>query len=139
MIVYDLNAVISAGADWATLNAGTTPEILPLSGYADSEPPFIIYSWIPTIVSAEKYFQQKMLVRYFVYDNDIDRMNAIVEEMKDLLNKGDDLDSIRSLVPVGSNYRILWSILSGGMPGIPLEREGFAFSSVEFEVGYILL
>lgn len=139
MIVYDVNEVIKAGVDWSTVNGGTTPEIMPLLGYSDSEAPFIVYSWIPSIVSNEKFFQQKMLIRYFVYDNNIDRMNAIVEEIRLLMNKADDLDSIRSLVPVGSDYRILWSVATGGLPGIPLEREGFSFSSIELEIGYVLL
>jgi len=139
MIVYDINSVISGGVDWNAVNAGTTPEITPVYAYADSEPPFIIYSWIPAVVSTEKYFQQIMMIRYFVYDNNFDRMNEIVEAMKDLLNKADDLDNIRTLVPVASKYRILWSVLSGGSPGPPLEREGFGFSSIEFEIGYILL
>jgi len=139
MIVYDLNQVIKDGGNWAALNGGTTPEVLPLYGYEDTAAPFIVYSWIHTNVSVEKYFQQKAIARYFIYDNQIDRMNAIVEEIKTLLNVGDDTGNIKSLVPAGTGYRLLWSYALSGFPGPPLEREGFSYASIEFEVGYILL
>ena len=137
MIVYDLNQVIKDGGDWATLNGGTVPEILPLYGYDDTEPPFIVYSWVHANVSAEKYYQRRSIARFYVYDNNIDRMNSIAEEITNLLNVGDDLANIRTLVPTGTSYRILYCYLMSGNPGPPLEREGFSFTSVDFDVGYI--
>ena len=73
-LVYDLNTAIVATIDWDAVSGGVIPDFIPLIGYEDTTAPFVLYSIIPRIVSAEKYYQSRDYIRYYVYDNDIDRM-----------------------------------------------------------------
>ena len=140
-LVYDLNTALKDMLDWDFLNDGVTPEFIPITGYENNAAPFILYSTIPKIVSAEKYFQSKDIFRYYVYDNSFDRMYAISTALKSALNVASDsgLNVLKSHMPETSEYRILYSILKNAISYGPIEREGFLYRANEFEVCYVEL
>lgn len=140
-LVYDLNTALKDMLDWDTLNDGVTPEFIPITGYENNEAPFILYSTVPKIVSAEKYFQSKDLFRYYVYDNSFDRMYAISSALKSALNVASDsgLETLKSYMPATSEHRILYSVLKNAISYGPIEREGFLYRANEFEVCYVEL
>lgn len=140
-LVYDLNTAIVATIDWDTVSGGVIPDFIPLIGYEDTTAPFVLYSIIPRIVSAEKYYQSRDYIRYYVYDNDIDRMWAISRAIRDVLNVASDegLDTLKSNIPVDSEFRLLYSILRSAVTLSPIEREGFSNTNNEFEVSYVRL
>lgn len=140
-IVYDINTALKDLLDWDTLNDGTVPEFIPITGYENTTAPFILYSIVPRVVSHEKYYQNRDGIRYYVYDNNIDRMWAISRAIRDALNVTSDegLETLKSAIPTTSEYRILWSVLRHSISFGPAEREGFANTANEFEVAYVLL
>lgn len=140
-LVYDVNTAIKAMLDWDSLNDGTIPDFIPLTGYEDTEPPFILYSTVPKVVSNEKYFQSKDIFRYYVYDNSFDRMYAISTALKGALNVTSDsgLDILKSYIPATSEHRILYSVFKNAISYGPIEREGFLYRANEFEVCYVEL
>lgn len=130
-IIYDLNTYIKTSLP----SPYTNISIVPLLGYSDSSPPFIAYQWLPAKKDADRYYMLKDIVVYNIYDTEVDRMEALTEELKTLINK---MDKIQGSVS-SSGHRVLWSEWRGGTEMRPLERDGFYKMIFEFWIGYIPL
>jgi len=138
-LVYGVNTALKNMIDWDTLNDGTVPDFLPITGYENTTAPFVLYSIVPRVVSNEKYFQAKDGFRYYVYDTNIDRMWAISRAIRDALNVTSDegLETLKAALPGDCEFRILWSVLRHSISFGPAEREGFANTANEFEIAYV--
>lgn len=140
-LIYDLNTTLIENLDWDTISDGIVPEFLPILGYEDTTAPFVLYSIIPRIVSEEKYFLNKDYIRYYVYDNNYDRMMRISRKIREFLNVGSDeeLAALKALLPTDCQFRITASFLRNAVSLAPIEREGFLNTANEFDVYYVAL
>lgn len=131
LVVYDVNEYIKN-----QLPAPYTDiAIYPMVGYADSEPPFMLYFWQPAKRNIERFYIRRDYIIYNIYDNDVERLYDITNEMEKLFNLGDE---IQGKVP-SENNRVLWSDWRGGTPTAPSMREGFYRMSFEVWIGYVPL
>jgi hypothetical protein len=151
-IIYDIIHAIKNNVMWddsstlgVSLNAGissiptASPDFIPITGYDDSEGPFVLYSFLTKTESDEVYWIYEETIRFYVYDTSIDRMWAISRALKEYLNVGDDVEQLKSDIPSDSRYRILLSKLFTSMTMPPIERDGFVSTVNEFKVKYVLL
>lgn len=137
-LVYDITAALSEDIDWAEINDGNIPDFLPITGYDDTVTPFILYSFLPRMEDVERYYILNDSVRYYVYDNDVERMWEISRAIREYLNVGDGVEAIKTTMP-DAQYRVLSSELVYGASFPALEREGFVNTVNEFKVKYVLL
>lgn len=137
MIEYVINAAVKGEIDWATINGGTIPPVVPIYSNVPQDSPFIVYSWSDTTVSDEKYYQQVGFIRYFIYDTNIDRMNQIRDAIKVALNVGDNVNDIKQSYGSNSNHRLMFCGTNFGVAGPPGERDGTPFTYLEFKVMYV--
>lgn len=138
-LIYDVIHALKENLSWSTLNAGNIPEFVPITGYDDSTPPFVLYSFISRMEDDERYYFLNDTLRFYVYDNDIDRMWAISRAIREYLNIGDDVNGLKGDIPTDSRYRIVFSGLVSAIAMPPIEREGFASTVNEFRMKYLLL
>lgn len=137
MIEYVLNETIKKEVDWAGLEYPSSAPIMPIYANISQEAPFILYSWSDTTVSDEKFYQQVGYIRYFIYETNIDKLNLLRGEVKRVLNVGDHVSTIKSHGHVSPNRRVLFCGTNFGIAGPPLERDGTAFTYLEFKVLYL--
>lgn len=132
--VYDINNYVKANTAITAL-AGKTIDIFPTLGYADTDSPFIVYYFSPTIPSVESWWMRKDLILYSIYDVDMDRMLNIGEVMITLLSKGDEIAASGGVA--GTNTRILSSEFMGSSVQPPSERDGWYRMDLEFDIHHV--
>jgi len=132
--VYDINNYIKANTSITTL-AGKTIEIYPTLGYADTNSPFIVYYFSPSIPSVESWWMRKDLILYSIYDVDMDRMLNIGEVMISLLSKGDEIAGAGGVT--GTNTRILSAEFVNSFVEAPSERDGWYRMDLEFNIYHV--
>ncbi len=142
MIAVELNTAVEAHL--STLGSYyPNVELLPLSGYEDTKVPFIIYFEYPGSQNDEQFFLRVSNVIYYIYDTDISRMKDVGYQLEQFLHVGDNVQPIKSLIAPPSvdygdlRYRITTSRLVSGSVAPPIEREGFAYKSLNFRVVYL--
>jgi uncharacterized membrane protein YkvA (DUF1232 family) len=139
-IMWDDGSTIGVSLSYGVSSIPTvSPDFIPITGYDDSVAPFILYSFITRTESDEQYYFYTDTMRFYVYDTSIDRMWAISRAIKEFLNVGDDVESIKSQIPSDSRYRIVYSKLFSSLTMPPIERDGFVSTVNEFRVKYVLL
>jgi hypothetical protein len=139
--IFDINTYVKADTLTTTL-AGGPITIRPLVGIETDAAPFILYWWLPSIVSTDSYFINHDIFRYHILDTDAERGMRIQQAVRERLNKANTIQgSIAS-----ATGRILWiSELRSGTGafnaglGAPKEREGFYTFQLNFEMGYVPL
>lgn len=141
MISFELNTAVKAKFT-ALGSPYSLVEFLPLSGYEDTQAPFVIFREFPGTLSEEKFFVSVANVVYVIYDNDIARMTDIAYELERFLNVGDKVEGIKSLlsVPYGTGtyrYRLTTSRKVSGNQSPAIEREGFSSTTLNFRVTYV--
>lgn len=117
-------------------------EIVPLSGYENTEAPFIIYNEYPGTQSEEQFFLRISNVVYTIMDNDLSRAKDIEYQLEQFLNVGDFVADIKSreTSPYSSGplrYRLTTVRLVAGSGSAPVEREGFIPLVRNFRVVYL--
>ena len=130
-LIYDINTYVKEN-----LPAPYTDiEIVPLLGYSDTTPPYIAYQWLPSKLEQDRYYMLRDIIVYNIYDNNVDRMETLTEELKTLINQMDEIQGSVS----SSGNRVLWSEWRGGTEMPPLERDGWYKTIFEFWIGYVPL
>lgn len=131
LLIYDVNQYTKDN-----LPAPYTDiDIFPLVGYADSQPPFILYHWLPSKRNVERYWLRRDFVIYNIYDTDAARLFDLTNELEKLFNLA---DLIQGRIESTTN-RVLWSEWRGGTTTAPILREGFYKMSFEIWIGYVPL
>jgi len=150
-LIYDIIEALQDNLPWSqmyqgvTLSGGTTfvtvplPEFIPITGYDDTVAPFILYSFISRMEDIERYYISVDNLRFYVYDNNIDRMWAVSRAIRNYLNVGDDIETLKGDIPSDSQFRVLNSALVSALSLPPIERDGFVCTVNEFKVKYVLL
>lgn len=139
--IFDINTYVKADSTVTAL-AGRAIPIRPLVGVEDDVDPFILYWWLPSIVSIDEYFINQDTFRYHILDKDAERGMRIQQAVRERLNLA---NNIQGKIP-STTGRVLWlaelrsgtGAFSAGL-GSPKEREGFYTLQLNFQVGYVPL
>lgn len=115
----------------------TSTEIMPLLGYSDTRPPFILWSEYDAPLPRDSVMIKTSTVVYYIYDTKVKTLGQIAYHIERYLSPEFNAQAINADITMAdANYRILSITPSGGGMFPPLEREGFASKSVIFEVRY---
>ena len=133
MIIYDINAYIQEDTDVLTEAGVDELTIFPAVGYETDVSPIITYFWFPGIMSVESFFINVSRFLYRILDTDSDRAFRIGKVIIEKLNKA---DTIQGVIP-SDDYVPKWCYLRRSDNGGPMEREGYYFLELEFEIGYV--
>jgi hypothetical protein len=116
--------------------------IFPLSAYADTKAPFILYYEYSGTQNEEQFFLGVSNVVYYIYDTDISRMKDIGYVLGKFFNVADDIDPIKEALSMSTEYgdlryRLTGSRLVAGSVIPPIEIEGLAVQTLNFRVTYL--
>lgn len=116
-------------------------KIMPVTGYNDSDLPFVLYYEFPVNSDPEKYWLRKSVVRYTAFDVDVSVCMDVSIEIEKYLNIGDDVATIHGdITYVDPEYRLQSISYSGGGLNVPPSiRDGFYPVSAEFDMVYNLI
>lgn len=129
--VYDVNTYLKDDSSMVTI-AGKTMNFFPIVATASPEPPYVVYFYRPNIRDVEAYWQRCDLVRYSIFDSDIDRMYRISERFIDLLGKGDQIAQSGGVA--GTNVRIQSSYMVNSSESPALEKDGIYRINLDFKI-----
>lgn len=129
--VYDVNAHLKADSELANI-AGKQMSFFPVVGYAEENPPFVIYFYSPAIPSVEAYWNRFDTIRYSIYDSDADRLFKIGERFIAILGSADNVQKTGGIEP--DNVRVLSSQLLFTSVFEPIEKEGWYQMDLDFGV-----
>lgn len=128
---YDVNSYLQSDSDMGNI-AGKTMSFFPIVATASPEPPYVVYFYRPNIRDVEAYWQRCDLVRYSIFDSDIDRMYQLAERFIDLLGSGDQIAQPGGLA--GSNVRIQSSYMVNSSESPALEKDGIYRINLDFKI-----
>lgn len=129
--VYDINSYIKNDATMGNV-AGKTMSFFPIVATASPEPPYVVYYYRPGIPDVEAYWQRCDLVRYSIFDSDIDRMYKISERFIDLLGAGDQIAQSNGVA--GNSVRIQSSYMVNSSESPALEKDGIFRINLDFKI-----
>ena len=129
--VYDINTALKADSSLANI-AGKTMNYFPVVATNGETAPFVIYYYQPSIPSNEAYWMRKDIIRYSIFDTDVDRLFKISERILELLGKTGTIAQAGGVT--GSNSRILSSYQTGSSLAAPLELNGWYRMNLDFRV-----
>ena len=125
-----LNHLISQGFE--------SIEIMPMLGYEDTSPPFILWTEFDISTGYENPIIQESTVMYHIYDTSVKTALDIEYHMKRFLTPEHNVANLNSLITIPNlQYRIICSSLLGGGLYPPLEREGFISKALMISVCYV--
>ena len=134
MIIYDINAYLSADATMLSLTGKSPLVISPMIGYAEDTAPIILYEYLRKIEDNDLYFINCDVIRYMILDVNIDRAFAIRNRIIALLNHS---DAIQSQAISSASSRLLSMNLTRSYDMPPNEVEGYYKISSYFDVMWI--
>ena len=129
--VYDVNTFLKNDATLQSI-AGKTMNFFPVIGYGNELPPFAVYFFSPSIPSVEAYWNRNDLVRYSLYDSDVDRLFQLAERIIYLLGHGDSVQKTGGIT--SQEYRFKSSVFLGSSLVEPLEKEGWYQMDLDFRI-----
>ncbi|MGA1256078.1 MAG: hypothetical protein ACO3YX_03580 [Candidatus Nanopelagicaceae bacterium] len=129
--VYDINTYVKNHSSVSNV-AGKVMSFFPIVATGSPEPPYVVYYYRPDIKNVEAYWQRCDLVRYSVFDSDIDRMYQISEKIIDLLGSGDQIAQPGGVA--GSNVRIQSSYMVSSSEAPALEKDGIFRINLDFKI-----
>lgn len=132
--VYDLNAFLKADTVITTI-AGKTLNFFPVVA-TDSEPaPFVVYFYNPMVPDVEAYWLRYDVIKYSIFDTDVDRLFRLSERFVELLGHGDQIEAAGGVT--GTDTRILSCYQTGSNLIAPLEINGWYRMNLDFKLCYV--
>lgn len=128
---YDINTYLKDDGDLSNI-AGKVMNFLPIVATGSQEPPYVVYYYRPNIIDVEYFWQRCDLVRYSIFDSDIDRMYQLSERFIDLLGAGDQINQSGGCA--GTNVRMLSTYLVNSSESPSLEKDGIFRINLDFKI-----
>lgn len=111
-------------------------DIMPFQGYADTNPPFIL--WDEVNIPTNAPFLKQSLVMYHIYDNKVATLEDIEYHISRFLDYEFNAAVVNSKITMANpSYRITAITHTGGGMHAPLQRDGFAAKSLVYDVHYV--
>lgn len=128
---YDVNSYLKNDSDVSNI-AGKTMSFFPIVATASPEPPYVVYYYRPSIPDVEYYWHRCDLIRYSIFDSDIDRMYRLSERFIELLGSGDQIAQPGGLA--GNTVRIQSSYMINSSEAPSLEKDGIFRINLDFKI-----
>lgn len=128
---YDINTYLKNDSSLETI-AGKVMNFLPIVATGSQEPPYVVYYYRPNVDNVEYYWQRCDLLRYSIFDSNIDRMYRISERLIDLLGSGDQI--AQSGGCAGTDVRMLSTYLINSSESPSLEKDGIFRINLDFKI-----
>jgi hypothetical protein len=128
---YDVNTYLKSDSSMANI-AGKTMSFFPIVATASPEPPYVVYYYRPGIPDVEAYWSRCDLIRYSIFDSDIDRMYRLSERFIDLLGSGDQIAQPGGLA--GNTVRIQSTYMVNSSESPALEKDGIFRINLDFKI-----
>ena len=132
--VYDVNTFLKNDAQIIAI-AGKTMNFFPVVA-TDAEPaPFVVYFYNPMVPDVEAYWLRYDVVKYSIFDTDVDRLFRLSERFVEILGSGDQIEASGGVS--GTDTRIFSSYQTGSNLIAPLEINGWYRMNLDFKLCYI--
>jgi len=132
--VYDVNLYLKNDNTIISI-AGKTMNFFPVVA-TDNEPaPFVVYFFNPIAPNVEEYWHRYDIIKYSIFDTNVDRLFKLSERFIELLNIGNNIAKSGG-VP-GTDVRILSSYQIGANLVSPLEINGWYRMNLDFKLCYV--
>lgn len=134
MAVYDLNSYLKNDATIVSI-AGKTMNFFPVVA-TDNEPaPFVVYFFNPIAPNVEEFWHRYDIIKYSIFDTDVDRLFKLSERFIELLSIGDGIAQTGGVA--GTDVRILSCYQTGANLVSPLEINGWYRMNLDFKLCYV--
>lgn len=134
MVVYDINSYLKNDSTIISI-AGKTMNFFPVVA-TDNEPaPFVVYFFNPIAPNVEEYWHRYDIIKYSIFDTDVDRLFKLSERFIELLSIGDNIAQSGGVA--GTDVRVLSSYQIGANLVSPLEINGWYRMNLDFKVCYV--
>ncbi len=132
--VYDVNTFLKNDAQIVAI-AGKTMNFFPVVA-TDAEPaPFVVYFYNPMVPDVEAYWLRYDVVKYSIFDTNVDRLFRLSERFVEILGSGDQIEASGGVS--GTDTRIFSSYQTGSNLIAPLEINGWYRMNLDFKLCYI--
>lgn len=132
--VYDVNTFLKNDAQIIAI-AGKTMNFFPVVA-TDAEPaPFVVYFYNPMVPDVEAYWLRYDVVKYSIFDTNVDRLFRLSERFVEILGSGDQIEASGGVS--GTDTRIFSSYQTGSNLIAPLEINGWYRMNLDFKLCYI--
>ena len=132
--VFDVNAFLRADETLKTI-AGKRMNYYPIIGDGDDNGPFVVYYYNPTIPSVESYWNRYDVIDYVIFDNNIERMYKLGEQIIYLLGRGDATSEPGGIE--GQDTRIFSTYLIDTSVEAAEEKDGWFKMNLSFAIYYV--
>jgi hypothetical protein len=130
--LYDINSYLKNDTALVSLSGKASLDIYPMVGYADDQPPILLYFYYPGIYSPELPWFNKDMIKYEILDNDADRLIRMGSRIQELLSTNYAF-KISSASASGK-----WGALLRGSTHSPIaQRDGFMRFELLFEIAWL--
>ena len=132
--VYDVNTFLKNDAQIVAI-AGKTMNFFPVVA-TDAEPaPFVVYFYNPMDPDVEAQWLRYDVVKYSIFDTNVDRLFRLSERFVEILGSGDQIEASGGVS--GTDTRIFSSYQTGSNLIAPLEINGWYRMNLDFKLCYI--
>lgn len=132
--VYDVNTFLKNDAQIIAI-AGKTMNFFPVVA-TDAEPaPFVVYFYNPMVPNVEAYWLRHDVIKYSIFDTNVDRLFRLSERFVEILGSGDQIEASGGIS--GTDTRIFSSYQTGSNLIAPLEINGWYRMNLDFKLCYI--
>lgn len=132
--IYDVNSYLKNDSTIISI-AGKTMNFFPVVA-TDNEPaPFVVYFFNPIAPNVEEYWHRYDIIKYSIFDTDVDRLFKLSERFIELLSIGDNIAQTGGIP--GTDVRILSCYQIGSNLVSPLEINGWYRMNLDFKLCYV--
>lgn len=131
--IYDINNHLKVDSDIVAA-AGKQMSFYPVIAPNTAVAPYVVYYYNPLIPNPDTPWLRKDVVRYSVFDTDVERLFAISELFIDLLGRADAISKSGGVEATGQDRRILASYQTDSSLAVPLEKEGWYRMNLDFKI-----
>jgi len=131
--IYDINSHLKTDTDIVAA-AGKQMNFYPVVAPGTATAPYVVYYYNPLIPNPDQHWLRKDVVRYSIFDTDVERLFNISELFIRELGKADAIAKATGVAATGQNRRILSSAQTDSSLAVPLEKEGWYRMNLDFKI-----
>jgi hypothetical protein len=131
--IYDINSHLAQDQDIVTA-AGRQMNFYPVVAPSSATAPYVVYYYNPLIPDPDRHWMRKDVVRYSIFDTDVERLFSVSELFIEILGKADTVAKTGGIEATGQDRRILSSMQTDSSLAVPLEKEGWYRMNLDFRI-----
>jgi len=131
--IYDINTHLKTDTDIVAA-AGKQMNFYPVVAPGTASAPYVVYYYNPLIPDPDRHWMRKDVVRYSIFDTDVERLFDIAELFIKTLGRADMIAKAGGVEATGQDRRILASAQTDSSLAVPLEKEGWYRMNLDFKI-----